>query len=263
MNISFIGFGNMAKAIARGLGNYPELYSLSASAPSLADGINKNKIRTHSDNKELIKNADLIILAVKPAQMKVVLQEITPQLSKNSLLISIAAGLNFSWFSHYCPKEQAIIRTMPNTPAAVGLAATPMIANQFTTAEQKQWAEQIFTTIGIVTWAATEADMDSFTALSGSGPAYVFLFIEAMVDAAVAMGIEPTIAKKFALQTFRGAIKLAENDDLSLNLLRTKVTSPGGTTAAALEVLNGRFDALIIAAMEAAKCRSQDISAAY
>ena len=124
---------------------------------------------------------------------------------------------------------------MPNTPASVGLAATPMIANEHTSSKQKQQAELIFSQIGITTWAKNEEDMDSFTALSGSGPAYVFLFMEAMIEAAVALGLNESIAKTFTFQTFNGALKLAQNSDLSLTQLRTKVTSPGGTTAAALD----------------------------
>lgn len=258
MNISFIGYGNMAKAIARRL-NQQGLYSLSAAAPSLADGVNKDQIRTHHDNKEIIKEADIIILAVKPMQMSLILNEITPTLPQNCLLISVAAGLSLPWFAQHCDKNQAIIRTMPNTPGSVGLAATPMIANEYVNDAQKKQAELIFSQIGITTWADNEDDMDSFTALSGSGPAYVFLFIEAMIKAAVALGLNESIAHTFALQTFSGALKLAQNSDLSLTELRTKVTSPGGTTAAALAILHEQLDALMLAAMNAAKHRAHEL----
>lgn len=258
MNISFIGYGNMAKAIARRLIEQGS-YSLSAAAPSLTVGINKDLIRTHHDNKEIIKDADIIILAVKPTQMSLILNEITPTLPPECLLISVAAGLSLSWFAQHCRKNQALIRTMPNTPASVGLAATPMIANENTSSEQKQQAELIFSTIGLITWAKKEEDMDTFTALSGSGPAYVFSFLEAMIDAAVALGLNESIAKTFTLQTFAGALKLAQNSDLSLTQLRTKVTSPGGTTAAALCILHDQLDELILAAMNAAKNRAHEL----
>jgi pyrroline-5-carboxylate reductase len=258
MNISFIGFGSMAKAIVHGLIKEQQ-HQLSASAPSLTIGVNKDQIHTHHDNKIVIKDAEVVILAVKPAQMDAVLKEITPTLPTKCLLISVAAGLPLSWFATRCSKSQALIRTMPNTPASVGLAATPMIANHHTTSEQKQKAEYIFSTIGFNHWVSNEEDMDTFTALSGSGPAYVFLFIEAMVDAAVALGLDRSISKQFALQTCKGALKLAEKSDLSLSELRSNVTSPGGTTAAALKVLQFNLDKLILSAMVAAKSRAHEL----
>lgn len=260
MRICFVGYGNMAKAIARGL-NKQGSYQISASAPSLTPGVNNEHINTHYDNKEQTKDAEVIILAVKPAQMSAVLKEINPVILPDCLLISVAAGLSLGWFAKRCRPNQAIIRTMPNTPAAIGLGATPMVANEYTNTEQKKQAELIFSQTGLTAWAINEEEMDVFTALSGSGPAYVFLFIEALIDAAVSLGLEPSIAKTFALQTAAGAIKLAENSDLSLSQLRTKVTSPGGTTAAALNELHGQLDALILRAMEAAKQRSQELGA--
>ena len=248
----------MAKAIARGL-LQQENFTMAAAAPSLTPGINKEGIHTYNNNIEVIKNADIIILAVKPAQMSLVLKEIKYSIPEHSLLISIAAGLNLSWFASLGPTEQALIRTMPNTPAALGLAATPMIANQYVNAKQKKQAEYIFSQIGLTTWAEKEEDMDTFTALSGSGPAYVFLFLETLIKAAVTLGLNESIAKIFALQMMEGALKLAQNSDLSLNQLRTKVTSPGGTTAAALEILNEPLENLMLSAMRAAKNRAQEL----
>jgi pyrroline-5-carboxylate reductase len=258
MNISFIGFGSMAKAIARGLAK-EQKHKLFASAPSLTVGSNKEGINTHYDNKEIIKNAQIIILAVKPGQMDNVVQELISELPSECLLISVAAGLTLDWFATHLHKPYALIRTMPNTPASIGLGATPMIANQYVTSEQKKSAEYIFSTIGITHWVTEEEDMDTFTALSGSGPAYIFSFIEAMVKAAGQLGLEASIAKKFAIQTGIGALKLVENSDLSLSELRTQVTSPGGTTAAALKVLEMHLDDLIHAAMHAAKARSHEL----
>ncbi|BCA96322.1 pyrroline-5-carboxylate reductase [Legionella antarctica] len=258
MNISFLGYGNMAKAIARGL-SQQGCHSLSAAAPSLGIGTNKDQIQTHFDNKQIIKDAEIIVLAVKPMKMSLVLNEITPFLSPDCLLISVAAGLSLSWFAEHGSVNQPLIRTMPNTPASVGLAATPMIANPFTSSEQKRQADFIFSTIGITAWVENEEDMDTFTALSGSGPAYVFSFLEAMVEAAVALGLNESVAKKFALQTFNGALKLAQNDNLSLNQLRTKVTSPGGTTAAALSIMHKQLNTLTLAAMSAAKQRAHEL----
>lgn len=248
----------MAKAIARGLNRHSS-HSLSASSPSLTVGINKDHIRTHHDNKEIVSNAEVIILAVKPVNMSHVIKEISPFLANHCLLISVAAGLSLSWFSRQCRADQAVIRTMPNTPASIGLAATPMIANQYTSARQKKQAEVIFSKIGITTWAKNEDDMDTFTSLSGSGPAYVYSFLDALIKAARQLGLDETIARKFALQTVQGALQLAQNDELSLSELRRRVTSPGGTTAAALDVLDKQLDSLLLAAMMAAKKRSKEL----
>ncbi len=248
----------MAKAIARGL-SQQDFYSLSASAPSLAVGINKEGVRTHHNNKEVVSNSEIIILSVKPAKMSEVLQEITPFIPFDCLLISVAAGLSLDWFKQRCKSNQPVIRTMPNTPASVGLAATPMIANEYTSTEQKKQAEIIFSHIGITTWANNEKEMDTFTALSGSGPAYVFSFIDAMIQAAVALGLDQSTARIFALQTVQGALKLAQNNDLSLIELKTKVTSPGGTTAAALSILDNQLHTLILESMNAAQQRAHEL----
>lgn len=258
MNISFIGFGNMAKAIVRGL-SQQNTYFLSASSPSLSVGINQDGVHTHYNNKEVVNNAEIIILAVKPTKMSEVLHEIAPFIPADCLLISVAAGLSLDWFKQRCPGNQAIIRTMPNTPASVSLAATPMLVNDYVSAEQKKQAEIIFSQIGITIWANNEEEMDTFTALSGSGPAYVFSFIDTMIQAAVTLGLDEATARTFALQTVHGALQLAQNSDLSLIELKTKVTSPGGTTAAALSILDSQLQALMLASMNAAKLRAHEL----
>ena len=223
-------------------------------------GINKEKIKTYHDNTEALQDADIILLAVKPGQMKTVLEEITPFIPTQCLLISVAAGLNLDWFAPLIPSKQALIRTMPNTPAAVGMAATPLCSNQYVTTSQKKAAERIFSIIGITTWVAHEEEMDTFTALSGSGPAYVFLFMQAMIQAAVTLGLNQDIANTFALQTVGGALKLATESHLSFSELKTKVTSPGGTTAAALNVLEGELEPLVLKAISAAQQRARELA---
>jgi pyrroline-5-carboxylate reductase len=258
MKIGFIGYGNMAKAMARSL-NKLNKYTLMASAPSLTSGINKDNIQTFSANSEVAKLADVIILAVKPGQMKAVIKEITPSLKQNALIISIAAGISLYWLTNHCNQEQAIIRCMPNKPASIGMAATPMIANKAVQLAQKKIAEEILSSIGITTWASTEDEIDTFTALSGSGPAYVFLFLESLIHAAVELGLSPQIAKTFAIQTCIGSAQLAQQSNLELKELRNKVTSPGGTTAAALALLDNRLAELIMDAMRAAKQRAHEL----
>ena len=256
MNISFIGFGNMAKAMAQGLLQQKE-YKLRAAAPSLPIGINANGIKTFYDNLSVLPDADVIILAVKPALMENVFTQIHTKLPSNCLVISIASGISLPWFEKRSPGT-AIVRAMPNIAAAISKAATPLIANKFVTDEQKNWAEQIFTNIGLMTWAQKESDIDVCTALSGSGPAYIFMFMDAMIKTATALGLAEDIAKSFTIQTFSGALSLASKSESNLAQLRQSVTSPAGTTAAAIEVFTQHgFDELIHAAMKAALDRAQ------
>ncbi len=258
MNISFIGFGSMAKALARGLLSEPS-YQIRAAAPSLSVGINKDNIHTHYNNKEVVRDAQIVLLAVKPAQMHDVIQEIAPLLPSSCLLISIASGLTLDWFSQRLPESRAVVRSMPNTPVAIGLGATPLIANEYCSVQQKHWAESIFSHIGIMRWLAQEEDLDAFTALSGSGPAYVFLFVEALMNAAIDLGLDANAAKEFALQTCHGALALARSSELTFAELRTQVTSPGGTTAAALNVLSPTLEELMLHALHAAKNQATEL----
>ncbi len=258
MKISFIGYGNIAKAITMGLRNHAN--ELRAASPSLPNGVDEHGTKTYSDNLAVIPNADILILAVKPAQMSAVLDQINPaMIPAHSTIISIASGLSLSWFEKYLP-DIAIVRAMPNIASALGKGATPMIANPFVTKEQRQKAEKVFTSLGLVTWVQNENDINAFTALSGSGPAYIFMFIEAMIKAAIRLGIEKDVAKAFALQTFEGALGLAKDTKLSLSELRKTVTSPAGTTAAAIEVLTQHgFDAILDEAMHAACERARQL----
>ena len=234
-------------------------HHLRASSPSLPEGINDQGIKTSADNVSFVADADIIILAVKPALMETVLTEIGKNIPKDCLVISVATGLSLPWFANEAP-HAAIVRAMPNIAAALGKSATPLIANARVSKEQKKWAEAIFTCIGTIAWVKNEADIDAFTALSGSGPAYVFLFIEAMIKAAVDLGIEEKIATTFALQTVHGAVCLANQSKQGLVELRKSVTSPAGTTAAALAVFNNQgFEEIIHAAIKAAFERAREL----
>lgn len=259
MNISFIGYGNIAKAIAAGI-KLNEVHEIRAAAPSLPTGINKSGIRTYSDNLEVIGDSDILILAVKPSIMSAVLEQININVfPKDCLVISVASGLNLSWFEQHLP-HIPIIRAMPNIATALGKGATPMIANKFVTKIQQQRAEQIFANLGLVTWVDKERDMDGFTALSGSGPAYIFMFMEAMIKAAIKLGIEEKIATAFALQTCNGAVALATESPLELKDLRNTVTSPGGTTAAAIDVFTRyNLDSIVDEAMNSACDRARQL----
>ncbi len=261
MKISFIGYGNMARAIAQHVIKNP-YYEIAAAAPSLSIGVTQDGIQTHDDNLAVITQRNLIVLAVKPQQAVDVLKQIGPTLPTDSLLISVVAGLSLSRLAGYCRSSQAIVRSMPNLPLAVGKGATPLIANACVTAKQKKETEALFQCGGMIAWMEHEGDMDRMTALSGSGPAYLFYFLEAMIRAGTQLGLPEGVVKPFAMQTLTGALELAKNSDLELSELRKKVTSPGGTTASAIDVFQSQgFDAIIIEAIHAAYERAKQLGA--
>lgn len=258
--ICFIGYGNMAKAIAQKLCTNPA-WQLFATSPSLPISITGEGITTHSNNGAFISNADIVFIAVKPMYVETVLNEIKKQLSPASIVISVATGINLAKLASHCLPGQPIIRCMPNTPAAVGKAATPLIANTAVTYDQKKEVDLIFSSLGITTWLNDEEKMDAFTAVSGSGPAYVFYFIEAMISAAENIGLDRTVATSFTFQTLAGSLALLQETELSARELRKKVTSQGGTTAAAIGILEQQgFKQLIQQAIQAAHTRAQQLS---
>ena len=265
-SIAFIGAGNMATALIKGLiaKGYPcaklwaaDPYSEQLEKLKIYSGINIS-----SDNTEAIKHADIVVLAVKPQLMQEVLKPLQKILAEKSvLMISIAAGISIQTLEALSSKQQAIVRCMPNTPALVEAGASALFANSYTTEEQQQQAQSILSAVGMVCWLQHESDIDTVTALSGSGPAYFFLFIEALQEAAIAQGLDPDIAKSLALQTAFGAAKLALSGDGDVAELRRNVTSPGGTTEAALaQFEKDEFRNIIARAVEKAKARSEELA---
>ncbi|MDP3560116.1 MAG: pyrroline-5-carboxylate reductase [Legionellaceae bacterium] len=252
MKISFIGFGHMAKAIAQPL-LQQESYDIYAASPSLSVGKTAEGIFTHHENQAIIVDSDLIVLGVKPDKALSVLQQIGPHLPENSLLISIVAGRNLDSLAVNCHPHQAIVRSMPNMPISIGQGATVLMANAYVNPTQKIAVEQLFQSAGITAWMEQESDIDRMTAISGSGPAYVFYFMEAIMHAGKKLGLSDELLQPFVLQTVSGALDLAKQSDLSLEALRRTITSPGGTTEAATKVFQAQgFDALILQAIEAA-----------
>lgn len=260
MKISIIGFGNMAKAIAQGLLKNPS-YQLFAASPSLPIGINSQGIHTHFDNSSILPDSDILFLGVKPSMMPQVLTQISNTIPRTCVVISIAAGLKLDWFYKQLNPRTPFVRAMPNIAAAIGQSATPLIANEFVTHEQKSIVETLFSSVGITNWIKEESEIDAYTALSGSGPAYVFLFMESLINGATSLGLSKDIATSFALQTVLGAVNMAKSTATDLSDLRAQVTSPAGTTAAAIAVLqNQQIDQIIQTAMNAAYERSQQLS---
>lgn len=249
----------MAQSLANGW-IHLDGYHFRASAPSLNRAIAIQGIETTAVNLDIVHDSDVIILAVKPAQMKAVCAEIASFIPHGCLVISVAAGLNLSWFTAHIPPQTAVIRAMPNIAARVKQSATPLIKNQYVNQQQVLTAQVLFNAVGIITWVEKETDMDIFTALSGSGPAYVFQFIQHMVTAAIHMGLDDQTAKAFALKTVNGAVALALESNIGLQELTRQVTSKGGTTEAALNVLQQhQFSQVIETAMRSAQTRAQEL----
>lgn len=259
MKISIIGYGNMAKALCQGLASNPD-YHLHVAAPSLSINHPESHLYTYSDNQAVIPHADVLILAVKPAQMAAVLEEIHSFLPSTLLIISVAAGLDLQWFAQHLPPHTPVIRAIPNLAASCKQSATPLLANAKVTSMQHALATDLFQHCGQITWVDNEQDLDIITALSGSGLAYLALFVQSMCDAAITMGLSPDIANIFAIQTLAGTASLANLPHQNLVSLQDKITSKAGTTTAALAIFaQHHLPELVLAAMQAAVQRSQSL----
>ncbi len=236
--IAFIGAGNMAGAIIRGLleNSYPatNIWATAASQKNLAILASDYKIRTSLDKKEISAGADIVVLGVKPQAMKSVCGEIGDTLSPDTLLVSLAAGVTCASISAWLGSNLAVVRCMSNTPAQIRVGASGLFANDKATTEQKMTAEMILGAVGIVRWVEEERLIDTVTAIAGSGPAYFFLFIESIIDAAVEQGMPRATATELAVQTALGAAELARKSGEDINVLRQQVTSPKGTTEQAI-----------------------------
>lgn len=259
MKISIIGYGNMAKALCQGLLQH-STYEIQVAAPSLGIAQPEPRLSTHFENNAILSDAHAVILAVKPNHMASVLTEIQSHLSPASLVISVAAGLNLEWFNQHLPAKTPLVRAIPNLAAAHGQSATPLFANQWITATQKTLVTDLFQLCGQIAWVAHEQDLDSITALSGSGLAYLFLFVQAMCDGAIRLGLPKETATTFAVQTLIGAASLASVPQQTLLGLQQQVASKAGTTAAALEVFaQHELSETVLTAMRAAVTRSQNL----
>lgn len=204
----------------------------------------------------------VVIVAVKPQMMKAVLPSLSPFAQSNPVFVSVAAGISTAGFEHAFGASAAIVRAMPNTPAQVGRGITIGYANGLVSAEQKEAVADLLSVTGAFGWVDSEDLIDAVTAVSGSGPAYVFYMVEALAEAGVKVGLAPDMAMTLARATVEGAGELLHQSDLDASQLRKNVTSPGGTTAAALEVLMAKgkgLEALMCEAAEAAKKRAEEL----
>lgn len=249
MNILFIGGGNMAAAIIGGLvagGRAATSIHVVDVLPAALEQLRKRYgVSTSSDAAKAAISADCIVLAVKPQQLREVVRGFAPVL-RGQLVISIAAGIRSADLARWLGPQARVVRAMPNTPALVAAGITGLYATPEVSAAQRQDAEGILAAVGATFWVDAECELDAVTAVSGSGPAYVFYFIEALEQAALELGLPAVVARQSALATFAGAVKLALEDGADPATLRARVTSKGGTTERAIGLLE---DAAVRAAL--------------
>jgi len=263
MNILFIGGGNMAAAIIGGLKakGWPAaaIHAVDVLPEALKRLEQQYGIRTSSDAVAAVRDADCIVLAVKPQQLRDVTRSLAPAISKQ-LIISIAAGIRGADLARWLGPTACIVRAMPNTPALVSAGITGLHAMPGVSDRQREDAERILAAVGTTFWVAKERDLDAVTAVSGSGPAYVFYFIEALEQAALELGLPAEAARQSALATFAGAVKLAIEDGSDPATLRARVTSKGGTTERAIGMLDdAAVKAAFIRAVRGAADRAAEL----
>jgi len=266
MNLTFIGGGNMASSLIGGLiadGWNPATIQVADRDEQQLQRLEARfGIATTTDNRVAASSADIIVLAVKPQVMKEVAMDLAETIARHRpLVISIAAGVRESALRKWLGAGTTIVRTMPNTPALVQSGATVLYANAAVTEDQRSIAESIMRAVGLALWVEDEDKLDAVTALSGSGPAYFFLFMEALQAAGCKLGLPEDTARLLALQTAFGAAKMALESPEDAAALRRRVTSPGGTTERAISVFqkNG-FEDLVEKAMQAAAGRSRELA---
>lgn len=267
--LAFIGGGNMAVALIGGLTRR----GMSASRIVVADpGLEQRErlrgdydVEVVADNAAAARDAEVVILAVKPQQLRAVALGLAPHLPPaGTLVVSVAAGIPHAALVRWCGSQVAVVRTMPNRPALDGCGATGLYAPPGVGAPYRALAESIMAAVGATVWVEHESQMDTITALSGSGPAYFFLFMEALEAAARDRGLPGPIARTLTLATAFGAAQMARQSSDSLTVLREQVTSKGGTTAAALQVLDAAgLRAIVAHAVAAAERRSAELAAEF
>ncbi|OOL39573.1 pyrroline-5-carboxylate reductase [Pseudomonas sp. FSL W5-0299] len=262
--IAFIGAGNMAASLIGGLRakglDAAQIRASDPGAETRAKVQAEHGVEVFADNADAIQDADVVVLAVKPQAMKAVCEAIRPSLKPNQLVVSIAAGITCASMNNWLG-AQPIVRCMPNTPALLRQGVSGLFATAEVNAEQRQQAEELLSAVGIALWLNEEQQLDAVTAVSGSGPAYFFLLIEAMTAAGVKLGLPADIAAQLTVQTALGAAHMAVASDVDAAELRRRVTSPAGTTEAAIKSFQaGGFEALVEKALGVAAHRSAEMA---
>lgn len=266
--LAFIGGGNMARSLIGGLvarGTDPATIRVAEPVDALRHALQQAfGVHTFDQAADAVQGADTWVLAVKPQVMRGVCESLAAQAqATRPLLVSIAAGITTAQLDRWLGGDLAVVRTMPNTPALLGAGATGLFANAATGYGGRARAAALLGAVGATVWIDDEALMDAVTAVSGSGPAYAFLLAEAMQQAGEAQGLDPAAARVLATQTLLGAARMLTEGEEPADVLRARVTSPGGTTQAAIESFEaGGFRALVARAIAAATERGRQLSAA-
>ena len=265
--IGFIGGGNMASSLIGGLINggvvTPDNIFVFEPGAEKAQALKAQfGINIASSNEQLVETSSVVVIAVKPQVLKTVLSPLSSAFKAASpLIVSIAAGIPANSIEQWLDGQFSIVRVMPNTPALVGQGASGLYANAHVSTEQRDAASTLMNAVGDSAWVEKEQDIDSITALSGSGPAYFMLFIKSLIDAATKAGLDADTAKKLAVKTAIGSAELINSSDSDLTTLIDNVTSPGGTTEQALLSFNNAgLSSTVEDAFNAAKIRSEQLA---
>ena len=264
--IAFIGTGNMASSIIGGLvqNGWPASNIIATGRTREKLDILHQRFSVHitTDNHQAVKQADVVVLGVKPQGMQALLEDLQPSLdSQQHLVISLAAGITLPLLEQWIGREYAIVRSMPNTPSLLQCGVTGLVANTETSREQKSLTQTIFEATGIAEWVSSDDMIDAISAVSGSGPAYFFLFMEAMKQTATELGFDAQTAERLTLHTALGAARMAIEGDKDITQLRRQVTSPKGTTEQAINTFQqGDLSGLVNRAMKAAIKRAQEMA---
>ena len=265
-SLVLVGAGKMGSAmlegwLARGL-DPKKLVVIEPQPGQSVKRLTRRGLKLNPNSKAKATEAAAIVIAVKPQTAPEAVPPLALHVGKTTLVLSIMAGRTLGFLERSLPGGTAIVRAMPNTPAAIGRGISVAVANSKVSARQRKQTSDLLAAIGKVEWVGDEALMDAVTALSGSGPAYIFLLAEAMTKAGIAAGLPEELAGRLARETVAGSGEMLHRSSLDAATLRQNVTSPGGTTAAALEVLMGRdgFDALLTKAIAAATKRSRELA---
>ena len=263
--IGFIGAGNMAYAMIKGLlSNGFDAKNINVSDSNdelLIKRQSELNITTYSDNVSLLDNSDIVIFAVKPQVLSMVCLELKNNVKPNHLFVSIVAGIRGNDINRWLGGNFALVRTMPNTPALFQSGVTGLFANELVSSQQKELVTSILSSVGECFWVDEEKLIDAITAISGSGPAYFFLLMQSITQAAIALGLDEKTANSLSIQTSLGASLMATKSGKDPKTLRSEVTSPNGTTQAAIESFQDQnFEGIVAAATRAAYDRARELS---
>jgi|TARA_B110000908_G_scaffold150426_1_gene184426 pyrroline-5-carboxylate reductase len=263
--IGFIGAGNMAYALIKGLlSNGFDAKNINVSDSNDELLINRQselKITTYSDNNSLLDNSDIVVFAVKPQVLSIVCLQLKNKVKPNHLFVSIVAGIRGNDINRWLGGNFALVRTMPNTPALFQSGVTGLFANDLVSNQQKELVTSILSSVGECFWVDDEKLIDAITAISGSGPAYFFLLMQSITQAATALGLDEKTANSLSIQTSLGASLMATKSGKDSKTLRKEVTSPNGTTQAAIESFQDQnFEGIVAAATRAAYDRARELS---